>query len=311
MDAWSRDRRLYRGPFLGGVFGVDDAVAEVACCMLPVLGGFDADGDGVVDVMVAGGHVGIVHHGPFAGALPRWTDDPEATVFGVGGASCPTGRGAHLVRAYFGPGRDAWWGIGKGPGGDCGVDTTFYGLQGPRGRRLGPEDAFSRDDTLASGITSYAGIDIDGDGDAEVLRGQHLLSVHDSPVAPWIGDTAIAWPDPSADRIVAAAGDIDGDGRDDLVALVDVASGRPWTGLLLAPFDTTQPIADQAVPLAAAAASGASIAYGAVGRIAMDLDGDGRSDLVARQRGPDRAGTIAIWYGADIAAAIGDRRGGR
>ena len=307
MDMWCANRRLYLGPFVGKLLHIKDSVAELECCTTPMLGNFDADGDGVFDLLAGGGQIGDLHHGPFKGLVPIWTKDPEVTMFGFEDGGCPNGRGAHLVRDYFGPGDDLV-GIGAPPSDTCSPDTYFYRLRGPRGRRLTHADAVSTAEISTSFITYYSGLDVDNDGRSEVVAGRDFKYVYDNPLDPWFYNTPRAWELGDEDRIYAPVGDVNGDGLGDMVAWVDTAhgSGGSWFGLVLAPFDTSKPLIHNAIPLLDAnrRMDGEPIPYEGAGRIAMDLDGDGLSDLINLETGPEWEGYISIWYGSDIVAHI-------
>ena len=114
---------------------------------------------------------------------------------------------------------------------------------------------------------------------------------------------------------------MNGDGLDDLVVVVGVGDDYDagWVGLVFAPFDTKRGVADVAVPLTplgpntippggAVPAAPSDVYYAGVGELAMDLDGDGLSDLMDVQRGPDGGGRVSIWYGADIMTTLEARR---
>jgi hypothetical protein len=311
MDVWCNNRKLYRGPFLGRELTSDDVLAEAECCPVPMIGDFDADGDGELDALLGAAQTARIYYGPFEGVLPLWGDDPDITNLALDAPACTGIRGAFRIRDYFGPGQDAV-GVGGAPGDDCFVETRFYELTGPRGRQLGIDDAFSQSESGRSQITHFYGLDIDGDGRPEVLSGlDRFLKVYQNPIAPWFQDTPKAW---DTGRFVAdPVGDVNGDGLEDLVAEIEDDAGDIWYGLVLAPFDTTRPIDDTvAVPLTPHGQYDTPLVDGVpfylgIGQIAMDLDGDGLSDLIALGGGHNGEGFVSIWYGADLVDAIARR----
>jgi hypothetical protein len=312
MDMWSYEGNLYLGPFLGKDIALEDTHATLNGFGTPAFGNFDADGDGNEDLLATADQIAFIFHGPFEGSIPLVAENPEISILGE--ENCPMGRGAQRLRDYFSPGMDAV-AVGEGWGTSCAPDVFVYPLQGSRGRRIDASGALSviETSTMTASTLQSAG-DLDGDGDAEVVQGTSMVRrLYQNPLSPSFFDTPLAWDLGTNAAITAAVGDVNGDGGTDLVAWIgfDDPEGPEglWVGLLLTPLDTSRSAEEQAIPLTPACEPTTDhFCHVYAGIVAEDIDGDGLSDLLDVQGGPDDAGYITIWYASDINAALAARK---
>jgi hypothetical protein len=312
MDMWSYEGMLYLGPFVGEGVEWADAHADLDGFWTAAFGNFDADGDGEFDLVATADQFAYIYHGPFEGTVPGWTENPEISI--LGDENCPLASGAQRLHDYFSPGVDAV-AVGRGAGFWCTPDVLVYPLHGSRGRRIDFSGALSEIETsAATPSTLQSAGDLDGDGDAEVAQGtSDLRRIYQNPLTPSFFDTPLAWDLGTNAAVTAAVGDVNGDGGTDLVAWIGLEDPYGpegvWIGLLLTPLDVTRSAEEQAVPLTPGCVSTAErLCFNYAGTIASDLDGDGLSDLLDVQEGPDDAGYITIWYASDINAALAARR---
>jgi hypothetical protein len=163
--------------------------------------------------------------------------------------------------------------------------------------RLGPDGSFepSLVGPAPAGATLVAG-DFDGDGHVDLLLANPSSPLDTSALSRILrGDgRGLLTPGPSfplPQVLSAASGDIDGDGRTDLVyrALV-TTSGSSWSVAGLARGDASAGVAPRR-GLALAGSAGDSV-------LMADLDGDGRSEVI-----DGFPGGLAVFRG-DAAAAL-------
>ena len=275
----------------------------------------DFDGNGYRDLAVAAPHA-LVDGQEHAGAVvvvPGSAAAPSAaatTVLsqsspGVPGASeAGDAWGAAVAAGEFDPDGRADLAVGApgedtGQGVDVGAVIVLWGGTGG----LGAGTALATPATL--GLTGFGGTlaagDFDGDGVDDLAVGQQ--GVNDVwiyrggsgfPAAP-TGFEATALTDGVAGVATLAAGDINGDGTDDLVVGGDNLTARDYfrNAVYLSPGSASRRV------YAGLAGHGTSAAVG-------DVDGDGRADVVTgHPREPDgvfqgtsRGGNVTVTYGA-------------
>jgi len=253
----------------------------------------DIDGDGSDEILAAPGP--SVSYAPMVRAFaPLEGHLPGGTFFAFG----HRGYGTVLAGGDVdNDGRDEL-AVAPGPGPSYGTVVAFYRYDGQamQWNRWGPPPFLAYGPAIAGGTRLALG-DLDGDGGAELVTAPGPLAVNGAHIRGWRVTGDGAEPLPWLNFLAYAAGvgygaelacgDLDGDGRDELVTApgpgpsngghlrVWRASGAGGTPALLA-------------EALAAAASG----YGA--RIACgDLDGDGRDELVTAA-GPDGGATSRV-----------------
>jgi hypothetical protein len=252
----------------------------------------DVNGDGRADLAAAAsiadvGTVYVWHQSLVAGA---WTTDSADAVL-VSESSGGDGAGGTLAggRDLSGDGLpdlvigDFWYDGGAGAVYE--VDAPFAGTAA-----LDAADRVHATDTSATGgmhtffaIEADAG-DMDGDGLAEVVAASCLpyeAYVFGGGVGPTTDLTdataTVTFNDGSSNPSLSVAGDVDGDGTDDLLAseMPFEDGGSAW--LFYGPFTGALALAD-----ASAVFSDEGTTYGRLGIEARggDVDGDGYADLL-------------------------------
>ena len=238
----------------------------------------DVTGDGVVDIITGAGpgggpHVriwdGVDHHevaGFFAydPAFPGGVNVAAGDVDGDGRADIITGAGA-----------------GGGPHVRIWSGATFTELGG----------FFAYDPAFPGGVSVAAG-DVNGDGRADIITG---AGPGGGPhVRVWSGTDLtelggfFAYSPAFAGGVHVAAGDVDGDGRADVITGAGAGGGphvRIWSGATFAEL-------------------GGFFAYdpgfpGGVTVGAVDLTYDGRVEIITGA-GPGAGPLVAIWHGVDL-----------
>lgn len=310
-DAWASNQRLYRGPFLGRNLTHANADARLLdTTWWPVLGDFDADQDGSLDVIITPGwQIAAIVHGPFDG--DRVLTEEDATYFGLGEPeACPGGLGHHVTRLpkLYGSTLD---GVGVGwDDGLCVRDVYVYPLQGPRGRRFGLADATHTFSSSSGSSFWFQSVgDLDGNGALDVLLGGKpgFSSLYGGPLPPEVYDgiTGQLW-DPEAVAFAGGGGDVNGDGVEDLVSFMyETELEAAWWGLLLSPHDFTRHPREVALRLGGGSSAFSEYNFPSLGQRFADLDGDGLADLIAADPGPLQEGIVTVWYAKDLLGAAG------
>lgn len=286
LDVWVAESLVY-GPLAGALDPAASPTAVTEAGWALMIGGLDADEDGVVDLICAieRGGSGFVTFGPLFGPIYPPYDagfDPASQTH-IWGGSWATA----LIPDHRGPGT---WAFALGRPGYDYEWTTVYDLPMPRGARLDPV-ATVWDGADWSSFVSLRGTgDVDGDGFGDAIFGsdrEHLSLAR----GPFDGDVI----DPPVIRFDGGipaypAGDVNGDGLGDLI--VTRPDGR--YGVALSPH--ARPIAGADAVILGEVTGFETVEHG-------DLDGDGLEDLVILDDGPDAiASGVRIWFGADVVA---------
>jgi hypothetical protein len=294
-DLWAW-RHLFRGPVRGALTCTDSA-AGLDESFSRYTGGFDADGDGWMDVAAGVDSMGfVVHYGPFDGRVPgagRPRADPRNTTRALW-ASCEPGTTEPIVLGPLaGPGSMVLGLVDHTFKSECGATYVLYDLTGTRGRGL------DRGDALAYGNgTHLIGVgDWDGDGFQDLAPYYELIR---GPIegAMWHFDSMYVLAPGEYLRVAATVPDIDGDGVHELFAYWD----RPDPIFVVLPSSAPRSgaidVGAHAAVLAVPDDVGYVIADHAVGG---DFDGDGLGDIAGVSPfAEDHFGGVYIWYGRDI-----------
>jgi hypothetical protein len=269
-------------PFATGGFGVGTAVA-------------DLDGDGRDEI--------IASAGPSPAFAPQLRAfDPLDGPLANGSLLAFATAGYGVVAAggdRDGDGRDEL-AVAPGPGTAYGAVVAFYryGGEGAAWERLGVPPFLAYGDAVRGGARLAWG-DLDGDGRDELVTAPGPLPANGAHIRGWRVSGEAAEPLPWADFLafspsvgygaVTVCGDLDGDGRDELVT-------APGPGPAYGPHVRVWRLGPSAAPvLLAEGVLDGDARYGA--RLACgDLDGDGVDELVAAS-GPDPASTslVRVW----------------
>ncbi len=279
----------------------------------------DVDGDGIDDLLVgapganAGTGAAYIVSGTVTGAIDLSLDS-----MGVATGTSAFGRAGETVSSagdLNGDGTPDWWMGAPQAIGDTGVPTgVAYLFFGPTTGSLSVDDA-----VWFSGGTTWDGVgsalaslgDVDGDGVSDVAIGTSEadpagassgavwvflgpvpssdLSVDDSD-AQYLGTAA----GDGVGRSVSGAGDVDGDGYDDILIGAPTASGGGssggvaylWSGPVSGAADAT---GAQAMLVASAPGDRLGSAVAAAG----DVNADGWADILVGAADRDGAGTDA------------------
>ena len=179
------------------------------------------------------------------------------------------------------------------------IDAFYYTRTSAAGARLGPVagagdvDGDGLGDLLvgAPGMSSTQA----GQGFAELLRGDASQMV--TVGAYWVGDS----PNDAVGSVLGSAGDLDGDGRDDLVVAgtgypAGGAAGAAWLYMGPRRWPGAQVELDDADHLLTGASDGDRAGAAIAGD--EDFDGDGYDDLVIAAPGANgTAGAVYLWFG--------------
>jgi len=257
----------------------------------PVATGFDADGDGLDDLLAHGWYTSpYVRYGPIEGAT-------------TGGDGAPhdyfpsDGRPTTVLPDHVGPGLAAVvYGGEVDPWGDT-SGAEVYGLF----------DDYPLLSTTPEGQTFEVRPlhDLDGDGDIDVV-----VSVDGAPaqvVAAPLDATLAPLRQVLDGELIASIGDVDGDGEPELLALGDDGLSRVLFSPHGDPIDALDGLPVE--PLASADHLSAALDQLALG----DLDGDGLGDLAYPEWPVDAAfptGRIFLYTGHDLVATREARQAG-
>ncbi|NEX15357.1 MAG: hypothetical protein C1943_01655 [Halochromatium sp.] len=269
LSASSRDDKVAWYENLGGdVFGPQQVITDQAVYVKSVYA-IDLDGDGDADVLSAEyGQISWYENlGGTFGAQRAITTD-------VGGGTSPSvfatdldGDGdADVLAAAEIVYENAWTG-----------SITWYENLGDG--RFGPQEIVT---TAVRGSPSIYAIDLDGDGDADVLSASYL----DDQIA-WYENLGGGYFEPQEIITTAVDGptnsvyaiDLDEDGDADVLSASGEDGKIAWYENLGATFGPQQVIGMEAM-------SGASSVY------ATDLDGDGDADVLSALSNDDKI----VWY---------------
>jgi hypothetical protein len=308
-DVWIGDR-LFLGPLKGDYLWYDESFALVDSAATAVEGGFDADGDGWMDMAVSDvrGRTDV-HFGPFDDGLRSGHYDPgfdPTRVTQIAGlAQYGTGILVNLG-AVNEPGQialTAGWGCVTG---GC-DDTRAYDVRGPRGRILYERDAFAVFETLFDFSLQPMG-DATGDGLDDVLVHSNVRA--SAPVQgrypdnSWSGEPDV--PEYHAYHVTSMnlttpVGDVTGDGLTDLLFTWpkfegDVFLGTWYTvvsGTAPGPGPTWRPeelgltleLPPDVMP---------------TGYAHLNLDGDAYDEIVISSSTTAPGGVVYIFRGADL-----------
>ncbi len=241
----------------------------------------DVDGDGFEDLLVGA---------PFAG--PGFSADGEASLY-AGSPNGPSAAPAWSVVSTE-PGATLGWSLaGAGDVDGDGFDDVIVGMPHYNHMARGGAALFSGSAAglsaapswIARGGADLGGFggavasagDVNGDGYADVVVG----SLNDGLVRVYHGSSAGLAPSPDwrdsgaqgFGAAVASAGDVDGDGFDDLLVGAPGPYGQPTSAVHLYAGSAAGLSADPVWTVVGGRYFGASVASG-------DLNGDGHGDLV-------------------------------
>ncbi len=305
-DFWGRGH-LFLGP-LAGSHECDDAAYAWFDASDPMVGDFDANGDGYDDVVLFGGRSEfVVNYGPHAPGLMPTPYEPD---FGgsVGALrGCEERGGGWLLPDLAGPGTFV---VAAGQHSDpfycpLGRHTRLVDITGPPGQTWTVDDEFAWGDLqLAAALGDW-----DGDGYADMVT---EYQPNPGPVVgaqtEWVEMFDPEAEGPSIFWIEGAVDDVNGDGVREILHLVpDTRPAATGWFVLLSGTVGREPFSPEM-----AATVAVPLAYdGDVSRLwrarhpaTGDFDGDGLGDLALAVPGsldePEDA--IFVWRGADLLA---------
>lgn len=294
---------LVAGPLLGRDASTNTVIATANSADGQVVAvGFDADGDGIDDLVQGGGLTAYIRYGPFVGELPSAVegdaDRLSYTILGAQSVSSATvlpgqyeGRSGILLSGH-------WRG-----------ESYAYVLDQPRGATVSFEDreaGYITDDKIPPPIVADLG-DVDGDGQRDYLFGWGNQEAARGPLRyeDFSGRGAepfeLAFDSEPDEQVVRdVIGDLNGDGIMELIALQTFERDTPevgkdnwWPVVAFSPYTDALDLSC-ALPLSY---QGEPATFLSKEPTDADLDGDGLVDLVMLHH---RTSDILIWWGRDL-----------
>lgn len=313
-DYWL-GHELAPGPLLGRVTTREDhVVAFFDDGEMVVAGGFDADGDGVHDLLTMHGEdQATIHYGPFSlgrQPSPRNGEVPRDQYSTLGSGEDNLEPIAWVLEDHYN-GKD---GVVIGSDGLL-ADSLAFVLEVPRGTHVRTLDAKARvSKANLSDLPIWRDVgDVNGDGQPDVINGsQFVPELSSGPVEGVFryadGDEdlpdALGW-----DKVLEdprfGIGDLNGDGVQEIVATTAIGwdpkrpytSGERWTVVLFSPH--SDPL-DMRCALPIGGQQSEATDGTDFGEHALDLDGDGLTDIVNVS---DDQTHVNVWWGVDLVAA--------